>query len=241
MRALIIALTVAAQLSAQTSDTANVDRAKAVVMRHMEAIGGMAAYGAVQSVHMVLSIRLPVANLEIRAETWATKPNLFYMTTRSEYGTSEGGFDGQTFWSVDSDEGAKILKRPPDLLNAAVFDPLSAWALYDVKYVGQRVRGGRKMETLEMIAGDGQLYTQYFDSETGLFARLDVGNPSSPLSSIKFDRYKKVGPLLYATAYTTKFGDGNESVSRVLKVDHEPIDPKRFELPKAVQDLRRKP
>jgi hypothetical protein len=234
---LLLSIAVTPPLSAQPTDTSNADRAKAIVMRHMEAIGGMEAYSAVKSVHTTLSIRMPVAGAEVRMETWVTKPNLAYVIARSEFGTSEGGFDGKTFWSNDSGEGAKLLNRPPDLLNAAVFDPLSAWARYEVKYLGQRERGGRKMEALQMVAGDGQLYTQYYDIETGLFSRLEVGNPSAPLSSMKFDRYKKFGSLLYATAYTTKVGDGNETTSRVLKVDHDPVDPKRYELPKELRDL----
>lgn len=206
-------------------------------MRHMEAIGGMEAFSAVQSVHMVLMMRLPVAGMDMRAEMWTTKPNLAYLHTRSPVTTTEAGFDGKVFWSLDEEEGAKILSRPPDLLNAAAFDPLAALVRYDVKYVGLKDRGGRKMETLQMIAGDGQLYTQYYDAETGLFSRLDVGDPSSPLSTVRFEKYKKFDGLLYATVYTTKMADANESVSRVLTVDHKPVDPKRYELPKAVRDL----
>ena len=237
---LLLAVAVTMQLSAQPSDTSNADRARAVVMRHMEAIGGIEAYSAVQSVHTTLSIRMPVGGVELRMETWVTKPNLAYFIARSEFGTSEGGFDGKNFWTNDSGEGARLLNRPPDLLNSAVFEPLLAWARYEVKYLGQRERGGKKTEALQIVAGDGQLYTQYFDIETGLFSRLEVGNPSAPVSSIRFDRYKKFGSLLYATVYSTKVGDGNETTSRVLKIDHDPVDPKRYELPKALRDLAAK-
>ena len=240
MRTLIVAVAIASRLSAQPSDTSNADRAKTVVMRHMEAIGGMEAYGAVKSAHMTLAMRMPVGDVEVRMEMWLTKPNLAYFIARSEFGTSEGGFDGKTFWSNDSGEGAKLLNRPPDLLNSDVFDPLSAWARYEVKYLGQRERGGKRMDALQMVAGDGQLYTQYFDIETGLFSRLEVGNPVAPVSSMKLDRYKKFGSLLYATAITTKIGDAGEATSRVLRVDHDPVDPKRYELPKELRDLAAK-
>lgn len=240
MRTVILAVAFASQAIAQPADGASADRARAIVMRHMEAIGGLAAYSAVQSAHVVMTLRYPLAELTMRTEMWTTKPNLAYMRTRSDFGATDAGFDGKVYWTITPGEGARILTRPPDLLNAAVFDPYSALARYDVKHVGLRDRGGKQMEALEFVAADGQLYTQYFDPKSGLFSRLEVGSPSAPLSSIRFDRYRKFDGLLYATQVITKLGDGNESVGKVLSVDHKPVDPKRYELPPSVRDMARR-
>lgn len=228
-------------LGAQPADPTT-DRARAVVMRHMEAIGGMESFSAVQSVHIMTSMRLPFG-IDMKTETWTTKPNFVYGKAWNQYSTTEGGFDGKVFWSLSTEEGARVHPRMPEVLGAsAVFDPLESLVRYDVKYAGLRDRGGRKMETLQMTGPDGQLYTQYFDAETGLFARLDVGDPSAPASSMRFEKYKKFGTLMYATVLTTKVLDADEIVARVTSVDHKPVDPKRYELPKAVRDIAaRKP
>jgi hypothetical protein len=242
MRTFILVVACASQLAAQPSDTSNADRARAVVMRHVEAIGGLEALNAVQSVHMTASMRLPYG-IDMRTETWRTKPNFVYGKAWNQYSVSEGGFDGKVFWSLSNEEGAKIHSRMPEVLGAAAaIDPLHSLSLYDVKYVGLRDRSGRKMETLQMTGPDGVLYTQYFDAETGLFARLEVGDPSAPTSLMRIEKYKKFGTLMYATVLTTKVLDGGETVARVTSVDHKPIDPKRYELPKAVRDIAvRKP
>lgn len=233
---LILAAAWPAGLTAQGTDTSNAARAKAVVMRHMEAIGGMEAYSAVQSVHTTLSMRLPFG-IDQRAETWTTKPNLAYGKVWNQHASAEFGFDGRIYWSIDTEEGPRILSRPPDVMGSAAYDPYAALVRYEPVYLGTRERGGQKMDALQWLGEDGQRYTQYYDRETGLFARLEVGEPTSPVSVMRFERYKRFGPLLYATVMSVKLADATEVTSRTVSVDHEPIDPKRYELPKEIKAL----
>jgi hypothetical protein len=236
MKAIVLALACASSLMAQSSDTSNSARARAVVMRHMDAIGGVDAYSAIQSVRILVSMTLPFG-IQQRVETWTTRPNLMYGRIRNQVVSGEFGFDGKTAWSVDTEEGAKILAVPPDIMGSAPYSPYEALIRFEPRYAGVRERGGKRMEVLEWTAGDGQRYTQYYDLETGLFSRLEIGDPSAPASVMRFERYRKFDQLLYATLMTTKLTDANESVARVMSVDHKPIDPKRFELPKEIKVL----
>ena len=221
---------------AQAGDTANATRARAVVMKHMEAIGGLEAYSAIQSMHSVLEMHFPKGELDLRVETWATKPNLLYMKSRSTAGTAQGGFDGKVGWMQFEGESFQVLPRPPK--NAwAPYDPFATLTLNDVKYLGVRTRGGRKMEALQMVGSDGQLTTQYFDQETGLLTRVDMGNPDAPATTLGFEQYKRFGTLLYATRLTTRIPDYGEASARVVSVDHDPIDLRVYELPKGVQEI----
>jgi hypothetical protein len=238
MRHFILVAAVASQLVAQPADTTNAAKAKAVVMRHMDAIGGLEAYSAVKSFHAAWVMQLPMG-FEQRGEMWFTKPNLAYGKFWSELGTGEAGFDGKVYWTLNPTEGARIMPSAPEGIAGAMFDPYQSFVRFDVKYLGVRDRAGKKMETLQMTGPDGQLYTQYFDPASGLFERLDVGNPAAPASSMKFDRYKKFGNLQYATVIKTWMGDAEMS-SRLISVDHKPVDPKRFEAPDAVRDLARR-
>ena len=236
MRTMILALVCGSSLMAQPSDTSNAAQARAVVMRHMEAIGGMEAYGAIQSARMLVTMKLPFG-IEQRVETWTTKPNLAYGRIWNQHVNGEFGFDGKVAWSIDSEEGPKILAVPRDIMGSAAYSPYEALIRLEPRYAGTRDRGGRRMDVLEWTAGDGQRYTQYYDVETGLFSRLEVGDPSAPTSVMRFDRYKKFDNLLYATVMTTKLTDANETVARIVSVDHKPIDPKRFEIPKEIKAL----
>lgn len=236
MRTMVLALVCGSALMAQPSDTSNAARARAVVMRHMDAIGGMEAYSAIQSAHMLVSIKLPFG-IDQRAETWTTKPNLLFGKIWNQYINVEFGFDGKVAWSIDSEEGPKILPAPRDIMGSAAYGPYEALVRFEPTYAGTRDRGGKRMEVLEWTGSDGQRYTQYYDIETGLFSRLEIGDPSAPTSVMRFERYKKYENLLYATVMSTKLTDANESVARILAVDHKPIDPKRFEVPKEIKSL----
>lgn len=236
MKAIVLALVCASYLMAQPSDTSNGARARAVVMRHMEAIGGMEAYSAVQSTRMLISMKLPFG-IDQRAETWTSKPNLMYGRIWNQHINVEFGFDGKTAWSIDSEEGPKILSIPRDIIGSAPYGPYEALIRFEPRYAGTRERGGKRMEVLEWIASDGQRYTQYYEVDTGLFSRLEVGDPSAPTSVMRFERYKKFDNLLYATVMTTKLTDANESIARVMSVDHKPIDSKRFALPKEIKAI----
>ena len=234
----LLAITCASPLAAQTPASTR-ERAREVVMRHMDAIGGLQAYSAVKSMHAVMLLRIPAYDVDIGTEMWISKPNLAYMVSRSQFGWSEAGSDGKRYWTMDSEEGPRILTRPPDVLNAHVFDPYAALTMYDVTYVGVRDRGGKKHDALQLTAGDGLLYTQYYDRETGLLSRVEVGNPSAPASSMRFDRYRKFGGILYATQVITRVGD-MELAARIKSVDHKPVDAKRYEAPRAIRDLAAK-
>jgi hypothetical protein len=233
MRYLIAVAVLASQLAAQPADTSNAAKAKAVVMRHMDAIGGLDAYSAISSFHVSYAMQFSIG-FEQRAEMWFAKPNLVYGRFRSEYGTGEGGFDGKVYWTVNSDEGPRVYPRPPESLAAAMFDPYQSYVLFQPKYVEQK--GEKPTEVLQMIGPDGELYTQYFNARSGLLERLEVGNPNAPVASIRFDRYRKFGKLQYATVIRTKM-DEQELVTRVIDVDFKPVDRKRFEPPSQVRAL----
>src|SRR5688500_5862995 len=109
-------------------------------------------------------MQLPFAAGDMRIATWSTKPNLVYVSSRSSYQSAEGGFDGTVAWTRSNEEGLRIvpmLQKQP-----GAFDPYEALARFDVRYIGSREKGGRKVEVLQMVDATGQVNTQYFDAET---------------------------------------------------------------------------
>ena len=216
-------------------------RARAIVQRHVEAVGGEAALSAAQPTHMVMTMSMGSPDVVTRMETWKSG-RLFYNRMEAPgMGTTEMGFDGKTAWMLSSQIGAMILDSLPSG-STGPKDYAEELKRLPVCYLGVREFAGRKYEAVRIQGPDGTSGTMYFNPSTGVMAGMTPDNTPGPPGqmTMSFEDWKRFGSQWYATRMTTRTADGKELVTRVESVSNEPIDAARFELPAKVRELQTK-
>ena len=111
------------------------------------------------------------------------------------------------------------------------------------------IRQGPTRQHIDLVAGvfvgrreiDGKAYDvvradvdtlstmNYFDAVTGLLARTEVVGETPTVMT--FHDYERFDGLLFATRMVTRVGDKGEMVTRVVSIDHKPIDLRVFAPP----------
>jgi hypothetical protein len=111
-----------------------------------------------------------------------------------------------------------------------------------ISYVGRREIGGVTYDAVRAVFPDSQVGTHYFDVKTGLLSGMDPeGAPPPPAGrmTVTFSDYRRFGRVLQYTTLTTVM-QGQEMVVRTDSLSHAPLDPKIFDIPPAVRQLRDK-
>ena len=236
----VLAATQAAELRAQSGGQRQDAKARAIVQRHREAVGGDAAIRSIQHAHTVMMVPMPGGRGDIKHESWKSAPNLVYMRDEMPgLGVSESGYDGRIAWRLSKAAGAMIIPIPPKV--ASQWDVVGTWDTQPISYAGLRTIGGRQYEAVLVMSPQTGNSTDYFDPKTGLLAGVDFEKQPGPPGhmSMSLENYKRFGRLLYATRITSRNAKGEVVVSRVISVSHDRIDPKRYALPEAVRKKAR--
>ena len=227
-------------LGAQPVSLHDTARARAIVQRHMDAIGGEKAL-AVKHTHMVLTMSMTGSPAVILQEDWRSLPRFYSRMTVPGMGTTEMGSDGTTSWMISPQLGPVILKKSPiDSIMSP--DPLKLLAQKTMTYIGLRELAGKRHDAVRFLGPDSTNYTAYFDPATGLMAGMNFEKPPGPPGqmAMRFDDWKPFGGVLYAMRMTMRLPDGKEIVTRVDSISTAPIDPQLFALPAGVRELQNK-
>ena len=244
MKTIVMLLACALPLIAQGNTKADSAKAEAIVARHTAAMGGAPAFRALKQAHIVMtsSIRGSPA---IHTEVYTRAPNLVYMKTNLPgLGPMEMGYDGKSAWSISRETGPVVHDKPPqNLLNAGniMGVPLDG---AKVTYAGRRKIGWRQYDVVRAFLPDSERMTGYFDVKTGLLAGMDRENEPPPppgRMTISFANYKYFGAVMQATKVTVLASDGQEMVTRTVRLRHAGFVARIFAPPPAVQHLLNKP
>ncbi len=173
-RRTLSALALAGVLPVVTSAQALPD-GKAIVAKHVAAIGGRAAMDKHSSLHITGTFTMAAMGIEGPVHMYRAKPNKFLQQiTIGSFGEAVQGFDGTTAWAIQPGQGAMILSG--EMLDQAKsqgdffsdFPDLSKYTA--VETLALEDFEGRKCYKVKLVKAGGAETIQYFDAETGLAA-----------------------------------------------------------------------
>lgn len=215
-----------------------------VVQRHIDALGGTAAFKAVASVHASGRFEIRDSGLSGTFELFGARPNkMLYRVTMPGIGVIENGFDGKVGWSLSPIAG-------PELLTGRQLDEAAEDAWFDgTLFEADRVKS---LDTVERTTFDGRpafkvrvFYltgrdtTEYFDIETGhqIGTEAERATPEGivPTTNILRD-YKKFGAVSHPTVFIQR-ALGFEQVVTIASVEFNTVAASTFVPPASVTPL----
>jgi hypothetical protein len=250
MRAFILRLTAVAVLAAasmpaaaQQTSTITPD-AKAVVDRHIAALGGAKAMASLASMRATGTLAMPAQGITGTVEIIAARPNKTLLKAEiAGIGALESGFDGERGWTIDPITGPMLLtgKQLEQTKFDAVFEgPFSDLARFTSLTLGDvEMFDGRKAQRVNAVAITGDASAEYFDVETGLHAGSVAKRETAmgPIDVTSYVRdYRKAGDTVQAHQLVQKMM-GVEQVITLAKFEFNAVKPDAFALPPAVKAL----
>jgi hypothetical protein len=218
--------------------------ARAVIDRHITAIGGKEAVLAQTSTHAIATLTIPGPGVTGKVEIFNAKPNKFVQrTSLPGIGDDEQGFDGVVGWSISPLTGPTVLdgkQLEERRFDAEFFEELKADGRYRSMTTAEKTTfEGRPVYRLRLVKPNGDEDVEFYDVETGLKAGA-VASRDSPMGPIQGTTittdYKQFGPLLYPA--TTKIRMmSTEMIMSILSVEYGKVDPAIFAPPAQIKAL----
>jgi hypothetical protein len=230
--------------SAQGPAVAELPLARSIVARHVEAIGGAAAYKAVRSIHARGRLEIPAQGIVAAFELFTARPaQMLYVVTVPGIGRIENGYDGQVGWSISPISGPELLtgRQLGEAAEDAWFDgPLhEAARVSDLTTLDQTVFDGRPAWRVRVVFRTGRDQIEYFDVETGLLigSEMSRATPQGIVPTANILRnYRQFGGLLQATTFIQR-AMGFEQVVTLTSCDYDQVPESTFDLPPAIAAL----
>jgi hypothetical protein len=252
--ALVAALSVAASVAGQTQappqppaaavSAADLPSARAIVDRHIEAVGGRKAILAHSSTHMVGTITLGAAGMSGEVEGFAAKPNKMLQKLKiGGIGEVLEGFDGTVGWSLNPLTGPALStgKELEDRKFEADFygELLPEGRYTSMKTLEKTTFDGRECYKVSLVRPDGREDVEFYDVKTGLRAGRQVtreGPMGAMPSTMIASDYKPFGDLVQPATMKVMTG-GQQIVLVTTLIEYDNVDPKVFELPAPIKAL----
>jgi hypothetical protein len=242
-RLTLSALVIASLLPAVGSAQALPD-GKALLAKHVAAIGGRDALDKHTSLHITGTFSLAAMGIDGPVHIYKAKPNKFLQQiTIGSFGESMQGYDGTTAWAIQPMQGAMVMsgeqadqaKQQADFY--ADFPDASKYTA--IETVGAEDFEGHKCYKVKLVKASGETI-QYFDVETGLAAGMvrSVENPQMGKMDITvvMSDYKDQGGIKLPSKITQKTPQG-DVVLTFTAYEWDKVEAKVFDLPDAVKAM----
>lgn len=222
--------------------------AEKILERYVEAIGGRAAFDAMNNAVTKATLNIPAVGISLDLTVYSARPNKFRSTAESPaIGAVERGTDGTVFWEKSTMQGARVLEGEElaEALSEASFENLVYWRTnYDsVAVAGTDTVEGSLCDKVVMKAKGGKPRTLYFDQKSGLVVKTQTV-ASTQMGKIPIDAfisdYRKVGEV--TQAYKTVMNImGQDRVITTTSIEYNAAIPDSvFAIPADIQALMEK-
>lgn len=185
-------------------------KATQLLTRHVEAIGGMAAFARLKS--RVMHARVDMGANKSRTVVSQKMPNkILVETDMAGLGKMLQGYDGKTGWVSSELQGYRTMKGPElqqlltnvDLRTEAQLPercPLRKW-------IGEKTVNGRLTQAIALARWQGPAGTYYFDDETARLVRIETAIVSGSKGvlpvTIDFSDFREVDGITMPFMTTT--------------------------------------
>jgi hypothetical protein len=217
---------------------------RAIIDRHLAAIGGRAAVVARTSTHATGTVAFPSAGMTGNVDVYSAKPDKSLLRmTLGGVGQIEEGFNGTVGWSLNPMTGPTLTQGKE--LEQKKFDADFLSDLHlDSRYesmttVEKSDFDGRPCYKLRLVPRGGGEEFEFYDVQTGLKAG-SINTRESPMgpitgTTVESD-YRKFGPLLWATTIKSS-AMGVQQVITLTTIEYDKVDPGTFDPPPAIKAL----
>ena len=219
--------------------------ARAILDRHLQAIGGREAILSHTSSHATGTLSVPSAGITGTLEVFAAaKPNrMLVKISLGGVGEVMEGFDGVNAWSMSPMTGAMVLqgKQLEDKKFDSEFygDLHEASRYQSLKTLEKTTFDGRPCYKVSLVRPGGTEDFEFYDVATGLKAgsinTRETQMGSITTTSIEAD-YRKFGNVLQATTLRQS-AMGIQQVFTLSVVEYDKVDPAVFEPPAQIKAL----
>ena len=217
-----------------------------VVERFIDRLGGASAVSSVDSFHATGSYELPAHGLAGTIDLFFAAPDKLVFDVRIEgFGRSARGTDGTTFWSIDPQQGARVLEGDEvDVFRkwlARGFSLLPRLGSYSEIGAARLTEcGGRPCYEVDLtLKGTESAYQERYDVESGLLVerteRSQLAGQDVVLEGWVSD-YRVIGDLRVASTWKHRAA-GQEWTATYESVKFGDVDDSVFELPDEIRDL----
>lgn len=215
-----------------------------IVARHVEALGGAAAYARVSSLVAKGRWEVPAQGFTGSFELESARPNkMLYRVTAAGIGRIETGFDGTVGWSLNPLVGPELLdgKQLSETADEAWFDaPLHLPEhVRELTTLGLAEFDGRSAYRVHVVLASGNEQTEYFDVESGLQIGTEAvrTTPQGPVPTVNLLRdYKRFGALLQPTTVIQR-ALGLEQVITITSLEYDSVADDAFAVPAEIRAL----
>lgn len=218
--------------------------AASLVARHVEAIGGAAAFKTLNSYRAIATLEIPAQQISGQVEMLAQRSNKgLVRAIIPGLGVNEEGFDGKVGWSIDSTGGPAIVsgKELAQRADHAWFDATLHGSDYvrQMTVVGRETFDRRPAFKVRVVKVSGFESTEFFDEESGLLIGEEDTQLSAmgsmPVTSI-YREYKTVGRVKLPSVMIQR-ALGMEQVITIKEFEINKVAASAFDLPPAIKAL----
>lgn len=218
--------------------------ARAVIDRHIEAIGGRKAILGHTSTHASGTMSMASSGVSGSIEVYAAKPDKsFVKLSIGGIGDVLEGFDGTVAWSVSAITGPMLAsgkELAQKKFDAAYDADLHESARYkSMRTVEQAAFDGRPCYKVSLIHLDGTEDIEYYDVATRLKAAT-VATRESPMGpvqvTVSFGDYRKFADLLVPTTMKQSTM-GVQQVLTFTVIEFDKVPPSIFEPPAQIKAM----
>lgn len=237
-----LAATVAASAAAQTLPPAS-----QIVDKYVAAVGGRSMIGKFSSRHTVAEMNMPAMGMTMTMDVYQARPNKLFSKMNMQGMEITSGYDGTVAWTNNPMTGPRILSGPElnETMTRSSFDAnLDMAAQFPtMQTVGERTVAGSPCWDVRMVSASGVEARNCFDKQTGLLV-ASVSKQRSPQGEMEveavFSDYQDYDGLKMPSK-TTMSMMGQQVVTTIKSVSHDPVPASTFELPAAVKALQTQP
>jgi hypothetical protein len=244
---LVVLLFIGGCNSASETQSQNGDpvaKAKEVIAKYIQAVGGRENYLKNKSIHASGSFSMSTGGIKGVVDLYQKQPDIGLLKVKIQgLGEMQQGYDGKVGWLIDPRSGASLAKdRMLDQLRESTDFKLS---IYDdscfklVKYEGIDTFAGKKCYKLKLITKSGTEMTDYFETDTAylLGRKSRQASPQGEIDaeSITTD-YKAFGDIKLPTKLVQK-GLGQEQTITFDTIEFGKVDDAVFTPPPSVKAL----
>lgn len=227
-----------------TGSAASLPPARAVLDRHLEAIGGRAAVLSHSSTYARGSLSMPAAGMTGTIEVYAAQPNRSLLRiSLGGVGEVAEGFDGTHGWSLSPMTGPMLLEGRQ--LEEKRFDAEFHGELRsDGRYVSmttvERTEfDGRPCYKVRLVRRTGGEDIEFYDVETGLKAG-SITTRETPMGTVTGTTveagYRTFGKLLQPTILKSQVA-GIQQVVTITAIEYDTVSDAVFDMPAGIKAL----
>ncbi len=217
---------------------------KDVIARHIEAIGGEAAWKAIKSMRATGTFTLPAQGVNGSLDLMTARPALMRLRVTLEgIGKIESGYNGKVGWTIDPISGPAVLSGR-ELIEMADDSSFEA-ILYGPEFIKEFVPVARENFGLtpaikvKVTLQSGTEQFEYFDATTGLYLGFE-GNRATPMGNVPtteiLANYKTFGKVKLPTVIKQR-ALGFETEISVTEVEFDTVPADAFDLPAVIKAL----